>query len=297
MAKTKIYPTKEYLLECFDYNRETGELFWKKRPAEHFDSAKAWRIFNSTYVGKLAGNRARGGAWAVKFYFGNQYQRSTLVHILETGTPNARKITHINGDNSDDRFDNLSLIKNNTNGYSKTKVGLWQSRINYRGKFYCLGTFKTEKEATDVFFKAVDDISKNRFIHKPKMNVTGRKGVTKHGNDFVAKVKFNGITQHIGTFETIEEAALAYQKAKREIEEGVFIPPIRKLHPNKTGYVGVQHSGSKFKATHKGKHLGTFNTPEEAHEAYLNAKNPPLTFDTALAVLANLGTKITNFGN
>jgi hypothetical protein len=290
--KLKIYPSKEYLLECFDYNRETGELFWKKRPAEHFENARAWRSFNSKFVGKLAGVIAGDGFRKIQVYFGNAYQCSTLIHILETGKPNPRPITHINGDNSDDRFNNLSLVRNDTKGCRLTDVGNWQSEIVYNGNRYHIGNFKTEKEATDAYLKAVDNISKSRFVHRSKVNSTGRKGVSKDSGKFVANVWFNNRQQRLGAFNTVEEASLAYKKAKQEIKEGVFIPT-SEPRSNRTGFAGVaQTNYNKFAAQYGGKYIGTFNTPEEAHEAYLKAKNPPLSFNAALDVLASLGTKI-----
>lgn len=42
---------------------------------------------------------------------------------------------------------------------------------------------------------------------------------------------------------------------------------------NRTGYTGVKKQGFRFNATHRGKHLGCFDTPEEAHQAYLKVKN------------------------
>lgn len=45
---------------------------------------------------------------------------------------------------------------------------------------------------------------------------------------------------------------------------------------NKLGFLGVTRSGNKFEAAirlnKKVRHLGTFKTPEDAHQAYLGAK-------------------------
>ncbi len=64
-------------------------------------------------------------------------------------------------------------------------------------------------------------------------------------------------------------------------------PPIdRKV--NKTGYRGVQKVGNKYSAFQACKYLGLFDTPEEAHEAYLKAKKE-LT-NEATSTLPNPGS-------
>ena len=44
---------------------------------------------------------------------------------------------------------------------------------------------------------------------------------------------------------------------------------------NKTGFMGVEQQGNKYKAKYRIKNqtfrVGPFDTPEEAHQAYLNA--------------------------
>jgi hypothetical protein len=49
-------PSLEYLQECFEYNRDTGELFWKVRPLHHFIDDRAWKSCNTRYAGKKNNN-------------------------------------------------------------------------------------------------------------------------------------------------------------------------------------------------------------------------------------------------
>lgn len=44
--------TPQYLSECFDYNKNTGELFWKARPIHHFNGLKGQQTFNGQFAGK-----------------------------------------------------------------------------------------------------------------------------------------------------------------------------------------------------------------------------------------------------
>lgn len=48
-------------------------------------------------------------------------------------------------------------------------------------------------------------------------NTTGFKGVTRAGARFCAKIWFNNVGRHLGTFDTAEEAYAAYLKASAEL--------------------------------------------------------------------------------
>lgn len=136
-----------------------------------------------------------------------------------------------------------------------------------------------------------------------KENVCGYEGVYQRGKRFVARNIFNKKT-NCSTHDTPEEAYQAYLLMK----EGYFnrtnrikisgfciiencksecyckglcslhySQEIRKKHPrklreNKTGFQGVRADKGRFSSRHNGKHLGMFDSPEEAHAAYLKAK-------------------------
>lgn len=52
---------------------------------------------------------------------------------------------------------------------------------------------------------------------------TGLLGANRHRNKFVAQIRLNGTTKHIGCFQTPEEAHAAYIAAKREMHAGCTI--------------------------------------------------------------------------
>lgn len=54
-------------------------------------------------------------------------------------------------------------------------------------------------------------------------SATGVRGVRPHGNKFIAHIRVDGKRKHLGTFPTIVEASVMYQKAAREAF-GEFCP-------------------------------------------------------------------------
>ena len=118
------------------------------------------------------------------------------------------------------------------------------------------------------------------------------KGVYKNGKRFQAQIRIDGKIQHLGTFDTPKEAAEAYDlaaiEAGRPTSNLNFLNQVPKGYKSKrerkreeqearskegVKYKGVTNTKSgSFKAniTIDGKthHLGTFDTPKEAAEAY-----------------------------
>lgn len=45
--------------QCFTYDAETGVLAWRERPLSHFRNRRGWAIFNAMYAGKVAGSPSK----------------------------------------------------------------------------------------------------------------------------------------------------------------------------------------------------------------------------------------------
>lgn len=159
----------EYLKECFEYNFETGELIWKKRPLSHFKTARGCAIFNGQNSGKVAGNKVVLNGKLYKSVFisspssGKRMLQHRVIWCILNGKNPCGVIDHINGNGSDNRIENLRdvtmsgnhknkmLTKSSKTGkmgvsYMKSK-GKWRARICSDGKEFHIGLFENIEDA------------------------------------------------------------------------------------------------------------------------------------------------------
>lgn len=168
------------LKELFILDAEAGMLYWKKRPARHFQSsmtttaeskAKRW---NARYAGKpaLASRCKNGGRYGdINGTHGIPAYR--VIFALVNGRWPKHQIDHINGNRSDDRPGNL-------------------------------------REATPT------ENMRNR--KKQKNNSSGVCGVSFHvgRQKYEARIRADGVRKHLGMFRTLNEAVSARKAAERK---------------------------------------------------------------------------------
>ena len=135
---------------------------------------------------------------------------------------------------------------------------------------------------------ASTDESEN-FIRSDRANsTTGFKGVTPHHDRYMAECNTSSCHHnHLGSFGTPEEAAQVYlqhyqkehpEEREKERARPVLLPIQERLlirsDKGQTGFKGVHQNGGSYKAVCttspcRRNHLGNFDTPEEAAQAYL----------------------------
>lgn len=156
MKPRKKYPTAELLNTLFSYNKENGEIYWKK-------------CREKKNIGKKAGSVVGKGYRYVTIN-GVSYYIHRIIWFFENNKWPEKSIDHINGDISDNRIENLRDVSNRENASNKQAhrdgklVGAifdkwskgsrkWKSRIQENGKVLYLGAFKTEIEAHKKYIK------------------------------------------------------------------------------------------------------------------------------------------------
>lgn len=213
---------------------------------------------------------------------------------LDNRRANLREATQTN---------NMRNVRPRSGGTSKYKgvrrLGLhtWEARLDNQ----TLGYFDTEEDASFAYDKTAlvaygefarlnhpcDDVlawtePPRRFGRKA---MSGFRGVAPCGDRWLAEIKYHKHRYQLGTFATAEEAALAYDKAalslcgdraqlNHPVEQVIAweAPPRRLRASNTSSFRGITRIGRRWCASiHAAgiaKHLGMFDTAEEAARAY-----------------------------
>lgn len=125
----KRLPPVTYLRELFLYKPRTGELFWKRRPREHFADRKSWCMWNTRYAGQKAFvTKVKGYCYAS--VDGVRYVAHRVVWKMVTGKEPSAYLDHKNRSREDNRFNNLREVTQSQNGFNRAK----RSAINKAGR-------------------------------------------------------------------------------------------------------------------------------------------------------------------
>lgn len=102
-------PPLSFLMRCFACDFATGELVWRRRPADQFERAQDAAAWNAKFAGTVAGGKSTAGYGSVALrYEGRDYRIYThrLVFFLATGLE-PDDVDHIDRDKRANRLSNL----------------------------------------------------------------------------------------------------------------------------------------------------------------------------------------------
>jgi hypothetical protein len=161
--QTLIFPSMEYLHECFNYEPATGKLFWKARPESHFANPHTCLAMNGRFAGKEAASinsTYRQVSLDLQIYLQHR-----IIWKWMTGEQPPPFIDHKDGDKLNNRWANLrsatkseqnwNVGKNikNTSGYKGVSRahGKWRANIRIGNVQKHLGLFPTAEEAAVAY--------------------------------------------------------------------------------------------------------------------------------------------------
>lgn len=150
--------TKERADEVFTYDKATGKIYWKVQ------------LNARGPIGSIAGTAREDNYRSIKVD-GFSYLTHRVVWLLETGSfpKDGLCIDHINGDPSDNRFENLRVVTYMENSHNrdirnkragKSRLGVYkvsnkfgaQISVNYTSIY--LGLFDTHEAASRAYWEA-----------------------------------------------------------------------------------------------------------------------------------------------
>ena len=173
----KQIPTLKTLSKLFEYDSNTGKLYWKPRTPDMFDNRKNYaerscKTWNTKWAGKEAFTAKDAGGYHQGAIFGILYLTHRTIWALhhEKLPDLSLDIDHINGVKTDNRINNLRLVTreinlqnssmrcNNTSGFNGVSWlksnKKWHSQIKADGKRIHLGLFASKKNAIAARMKA-----------------------------------------------------------------------------------------------------------------------------------------------
>lgn len=164
-------PDREYLRQCFAYDRDTGELFWLPMPQSLFREERIWKMWHTKNLGHRAGFTVPGEGgvhyWVVSF-FGRMVRQHRIIWKWMTGD-DIPLIDHWDRDGLNNAWCNLRAATKAQNA-SNSRVhadkasglpkGVWKHRNRFVAEIHHqkvkerLGSFDTPEEAHAAYVEA-----------------------------------------------------------------------------------------------------------------------------------------------
>ena len=179
---TAILPSVDLLREFIDYDPLTGLLTWKWRDQRHFPKERLSRTWNKQFAGKKVGWLNANGYLATRVNVQNLLVQR-IVWKMVTGNEPPEQIDHIDGNRTNNRFENLRGADANEGAWNRgmhknNKVGMkgvtkrgntFIARIYPKGEYIYLGTFKTAEEASKIYEETSKKIYGEFYRSKPNL--------------------------------------------------------------------------------------------------------------------------------
>lgn len=169
-------PDIERLRRLLTCDPNTGQLFWRERPAWMFRDTEgrtktsACRMWNGRYAGKEAFTAVNAAGYRVGGLDGRNWLAHRIIWAMSVGSDPEIEIDHINGVPDDNRVENLRLARRvdnarnvrvgarNTSGFKGVSWNRscmkWSAHIRAGGKSKYLGLFESAEDAHAAYVLA-----------------------------------------------------------------------------------------------------------------------------------------------
>lgn len=152
----------DYIRRIFSYDENTGALSWRERPINDFPSESSWKTWNTKFSYKTVGCVDKKSGYVLTKIKNINFKVHRIIYAWQYGEW-PEDITHINGNNADNRIENL-LVKSKRiaelEAEQKAARELWRKIRNicgvtrYEGKT-CINYFEISEELADNMDKAL----------------------------------------------------------------------------------------------------------------------------------------------
>lgn len=147
--------THEECLRLFNYDKESGKLYWKIKPS------------NSVAIGREVGSTNSNGYLQAK-----KKMVHKIIWLHQKGVWTDNQLDHINGNRKDNRIENLREVTNRINcqnkkvhregnllgAYFDKRRNHWRSQIRVDKNIIYLGCFKTQLEAHSTYINKCKEL-------------------------------------------------------------------------------------------------------------------------------------------
>lgn len=186
MLKRHPIPTQKRLNNIFQYDENTGVLFWKERPVKLFVDQRSCDLWNTRQAGKPAGNVNNYGYLRITLDK-RSYLAHRIIWKMKTGEEPIH-IDHRDTNRLNNIFDNLRVAKpyqnslnmaghkdsfsglKNVSFCARSTVNPWYVLVSYAGQRHYCGSFSTKEEAFAVACVARERLHGEFVRHGPEQS-------------------------------------------------------------------------------------------------------------------------------
>lgn len=132
----KPTPSVERLIYLFNFDLDKGIIYYKERPKTYFKDLRAYKAYNTRFLGKQAGSLQKSVGYREIRIDGELFREHRVLWKVAYGKDADSLIDHINGIKEDNRLTNLREGTNQENSANKTPS---RNHTSYKGVTYRKG--------------------------------------------------------------------------------------------------------------------------------------------------------------